>query len=145
MFMFSFYRMIASVLLGALCWFFIFRTWWSWVLVTILSRTIWYFVEQALRNMQISKDFRAHETTFKQLYGPYGIRLINKSETDAAVRRELAEVFTSDMKKLAKTVEQLEMMDTLFKAGMRPDGDTYLLHDLKLKYAKHRLDNESTK
>jgi hypothetical protein len=132
--------MILSVLSGALCWYFIFRTWWSWVLIAILSRTIWYFVEHALRNRQINKDFQAHETIFKQLYGPYGIRLINKSETDTAVRKELAEVFTGDMKKLLKTVEQLEMMDTLFKAGMRPDGDAYLLHDLKLKYGKHRLD-----
>ncbi|NLD91477.1 MAG: hypothetical protein GX639_02290 [Fibrobacter sp.] len=145
MYLFSFYRMIVSVLLGALCWFFIFHTWWSWVLITILSRIIWYIVEHALLNVQISKDFRVHETSFKQLYGPYGIRLINKSETDAIVRRELAEVFTRSMKKLAKTVEQLEMMDTLFKAGMRPDGDTYLLHDLKLKYGKHRLDNETSK
>jgi hypothetical protein len=139
MFIFPFYRILVTVLLGFLCWLFILRVWWSWVIVTILSRTIWYFVEHTLRTIQINNNFRTHETVFKQLYGPYGIRLINKSENDAAVRRELAEVFTGDMKKLAKTVEQLEMMDTLFKAGMRPDGDTYLLHDLKLKYAKHRL------
>jgi hypothetical protein len=137
--------MIVSVLLGALCWFVIFRAWWSWVLVTILSRTIWYFVEHVLRTIQINKDFRTHETVFKQLYGPYGIRLINKSETDFSVRRELAEVFTNNMIKLAKTVEQLEMMDTLFKAGMRPDDDTYILHDLKLKYGKHRLEKDPTK
>lgn len=145
MFIFSFYRIIVSVLLGALFWFFIVRAWWSWVLVTILSRTIWYFVEHVLRSIQINKDFRIHETVFKQLYGPYGIRLINKSETDPSVRRELAEVFTNNLEKLVKTVEQLEMMDTLFKAGMRPDGDTYLLHDLKLKYGKHRLEKETMK
>ncbi len=144
MFIFSFYRILVSILSGALCWFFIFHTWWSWILITLLSRTIWYAVEHTLIKVQTDKDFRVHETVFKQLYGPYGIRLINKSETDTAVRRELAEVFIRDMKKLAKTVEQLEMMDTLFKAGMRPDGDTYLLHDLKLKYAKHRLDNETS-
>lgn len=139
MFIFSFYRIILSVLSGGICWFFLFRTWWSWVLITIVSRTLWYLIERTLRNIQIRKDFHAHQTVFKQLYGPYGIRLINKSETDEAFRRELAEVFTSNNEKLAKTVEHLEMMDTLFKAGMRPDGDTYLLHDLKLKYGKHRL------
>jgi hypothetical protein len=40
---------------------------------------------------------------------------------------------------LAAAVEQLEVMDTLFQAGMRPQGDQYLLHDLKLKYGRSRL------
>jgi hypothetical protein len=107
--------------------------------VTIISRAIWYFVERAFLNLQINNNFKTHETAFKQLYGSYGIRLINKSETDAVVRKEHADVFTCDMKKLAETVEQPEMMDTQFKAGMRPDGETYLLHELKLTYGKHRL------
>ena len=53
-------------------------------------------------------------------------------------------MFTSNQKKLQKAVEQLEMMDTLFKAGMRPEGDEYLLHDLKLKYGKYRLEKGKT-
>jgi hypothetical protein len=35
--------------------------------------------------------------------------------------------------------DQLVLMDTLFKAGMSPAGDDFLLHDCKLKYGKYRL------
>ena len=56
------------------------------------------------------------------------------------LKRILQKFSPQTKKKLKKTVEQLEMMDTLFKAGMRPEGDEFLLHDLKLKYGKYRLD-----
>jgi hypothetical protein len=90
--------------------------------------------------IRIKKWYKIHEANFKELTGPYGIRLINKADSDTAVRNSLAEVFTSSFQELRKTVEQLEMMDTLFKSGLRPDGDSYQLHDLKLKYARHRLE-----
>jgi hypothetical protein len=54
----------------------------------------------------------------------------------------LSEVFTPNYKQLTKTVEQLEVMDTLFKSGLSPDGDTYQLHELKLKYAKYRIEKK---
>ena len=86
---------------------------------------------------------QAHSAQFKELLGPYGIRMINKAEQDPGIRKSLSEVFTPDLKKLKSTVDQLEMMDTLFKAGMQPDADTYQLHDLKLKYGKYRVEKES--
>ena len=75
-------------------------------------------------------------TEFKQQHGPYGIRIANKAENEWHIKKSLAEVFTTNIKKLHKAIEQLEMMDTLFKAGLRPEGDEFLLHDLKLKYGK---------
>ncbi len=84
--------------------------------------------------------FKSHVTPFKELTGPYGIRLINKAENEHTVKESLAEVFTPNRKELQKVLEQLEVMDTLFKSGLRPDGSSYQLHDLKLKYAKHRIE-----
>lgn len=93
----------------------------------------------------MNKLFKQNETEFKQLYGPYGIRLINKAETDWQTKKSLAEVFTNKKSNLKNTVEQLEVMNTLFQAGLKPDGDAYLLHDLKLKYGKHRLEKMLSK
>jgi len=87
----------------------------------------------------VDASYNAHAAEFKQLYGPYGIRIANKAESDRRIKISLVEVFTDNPKTLKKNVEQLEVMDTLFKAGMQPQGDEFLLHDLKLKYGKHRL------
>jgi hypothetical protein len=35
-------------------------------------------------------------------------------------------------------------MDELFKAGLSPQGDEYLLHDLRLKYGRYRLEKIGT-
>jgi hypothetical protein len=99
-------------------------------------------LERNIKRYRISGWFKKHSSQFKELTGPYGIRLINRSETDASVKESLSEVFTPNYKQLTKTVEQLEVMDTLFKSGLSPDGDTYQLHDLKLKYAKFRIEKK---
>jgi len=139
----GFYRLYLSILAGALAYYLIKPRWWIWVAGSILFRIIWFFIEKQVENIRTEKWFNAHSAQFKELLGPYGIRMINKAEQDPGVRKSLSEVFTPDLKKLKNTVDQLEMMDTLFKAGMQPDADTYQLHNLKLKYGKHRLEKES--
>jgi hypothetical protein len=134
----NFYRFYAAIAAGAVGFVFLHSVW-AWIGITILFRAAWFGVEYALNRMAIDSAFRAHQAEFRQLYGPYGIRMTNKAETDARIRRSLAEVFVKKPAKLRKAVEQLEVMDTLFQAGMRPEGDEYLLHDLKLKYGRHRL------
>jgi hypothetical protein len=99
-------------------------------------------LEKKINRYRIGRWFKKHSSQFKELAGPYGIRIINKSETDPSVKESLSEVFTPNYKQLTKTVEQLEVMDTLFKSGLSPDGDTYQLHDLKLKYAKYRIEKK---
>jgi hypothetical protein len=140
MWLFSFYRMYASMALGCAAALLAVHTWWFGVITAVAARIGWGFIELLIDNIRINRSFKAHSHAFKQELGPYGIRMINKAEKEAAVKKQLAEVFTGDEKKLRRAVEQLEMMDTLFKAGMRPDGDTYQLHDLKLKYGKWRIE-----
>jgi hypothetical protein len=136
----NFYRSILAGLCGAAFFFIFLQKWWLWVGVSLLTRILWFMVEKKISRIQINKLFTQRETEFKQLYGPYGIRLINKAETDWQTKSSLAEVFTENKNKLKNTVEQLELMNTLFQAGFKPDGDAYLLHDLKLKYGKYRLE-----
>ena len=100
-------------------------------------------VERFIHGKRVDALFQRNCAEFKQLFGPYGIRIANKAEQDRQIKESLAEVFTVNRKKLTKAIEQLEMMDTLFKAGMRPEGDQFLLHDLKLKFGKHRLEKIS--
>lgn len=135
----SFYRFYLSAASGIVAGMFLVHAWWFGVLAAIAVRSVWAFIEYLIEKARINRSFKAHTYSFKQELGPYGIRLINRAEKDASVKRQLAEVFTGNEKQLRKTVEQLEMMDTLFNAGMRPDGDTYQLHDCKLKYGKFRL------
>ena len=143
MWIFSYYRLYCSFLAGALIYFLAFRHWWIWFITTAAVRTTWYFIERRIESNRINTLFEKHSYEFKQQLGPYGIRMINKAEKDLSIKRSLAEVFTDDKAKLKSAVEQLEMMDTLFKAGMRPDADSYQLHDLKLKYGKYRLEKKS--
>jgi hypothetical protein len=139
---FNFYRLYISIAAGGIFYFYIYKHWWVWVVTSLMTRVLWYVIERRLESIRIEKSFRQHSYEFKQQFGPYGIRIINKAENDFSVKQSLAEVFTPDMKKLKAVVEQLELMDTLFKAGMQPDGDTYQIHDLKLRYGKTRLEND---
>ncbi|MFP4417608.1 MAG: hypothetical protein ACOC4C_00100 [Fibrobacterota bacterium] len=143
MFLFSFYRLYAAIGIGAASYFFLWRKWWVWVLTSLIVRIFWALAESWYASISRERDFRKHAYAFKQFAGPYGIRLVNKAENDARTRQSLSEVFTGNRKKLTRTVEQLEAIDTLFSAGMRPEGDEYLLHDLKLKYGRHRLETEN--
>lgn len=140
MFILQFYRFFLSLLLGISAYFFVFKSLWIVLSVTIVIRFMWFLIERSIRTFRINRWFKDHVAPFKELTGPYGIRLINKAENDHTVRDSLAEVFTPNRKELQKALEQLEVMDTLFKSGLRPDGDSYQLHDLKLKYAKHRIE-----
>ena len=140
MWILSFYRFYLSVFSGLSVYFFFVQNIWIALLSTIITRIIWFLCEQLLKRYAVQKDYRNHITEFKQLNGPYGIRIANKADKEWRFKESLAEVFTAKQKKLQKAVEQLEMMDTLFKAGMRPEGDEFLLHDLKLKYGKYRLE-----
>ena len=141
MWLFSFYRFYISVLCGVSVYLFLIKNIWIGILATLLTRITWLLIEQGIIRYAIQKDYNRRITEFKQHHGPYGIRIANKADNEWHTKKNLAEVFTSNQKKLKKTVEQLEMMDTLFKAGMRPEGDEFLLHDLKLKYGKYRLDS----
>jgi hypothetical protein len=140
MFLFTFHRSIIAGFCGTAVYLALLHKWWAWVIVSLLTRIIWFFIEQRISHFEINKLFKQNETEFKQLYGPYGIRLINKAESDWQTKKNLAEVFTNKMSTLKNTVEQLEVMNSLFQAGLKPDGEAYLLHDLKLKYGKHRLE-----
>lgn len=140
MFLFQFYRFYFSLTVGILVRLFLLRSWWVIVPVTVLMRILWLVIENAVKKNIANRLFREHAYTFKQELGPYGIRMINKAEKEPHVKKSLVEVFTPDENKLRKAVEQLEMMDTLFKAGMRPDADNWQLHDLKLKYARWRIE-----
>jgi len=144
MILLRFYRLYLSVLGGAVVFLTLIHSWWAWIGSSILLRIIWALGETKFNNYRNNKYFEQHSYEFKQLLGPYGIRMINKAESDPLIKKSLCEVFTPDLKKLQETLKQLEMMDTLFTAGLRPDSDTYQLHDLKLKYAKHRLQKISS-
>lgn len=106
----------------------------------VTFRLLWFVIEHFLKRQIIHKNFARHESAFKELFGPYGIRIINKAETDWQIKRSLSDVFIPGVHSLAKVVQQLEVIDTIFQAGLKPESDEYLLHDLKLKYGKYRLE-----
>jgi len=142
MFLLDFYRLYVSLIAGGLVYFVAYRHWWVWPAVAIAVRVVWLGIEMLIKRIVVDRDVSRHLSEFRQLYGPYGIRIANKAESDRRVKTSLAEVCAEDRAKLAKAVEQLEVMDTLFNAGMRPEGDEFLLHDLKLKFGKHRLGSD---
>ncbi|MFP4163996.1 MAG: hypothetical protein ACLFVE_08460 [Chitinispirillaceae bacterium] len=134
----QFYRFFVSVVIS-IAFSYLLDSVWIWLPIAVLIRFVWYRLERFFEDRKVKQLYDEHAPEFKQLTGPYGIRLINKAEKNPALKRSLAEVFTSDEKKLKETLKQLKMLDTLFSAGMTPDGDSYQLHDLKLKYAKYRV------
>ncbi len=140
MWLLGFYRFYASIAAGIVVYLFTGAGAWSAVGIAVVFRATWFGADRAWERYRVERDFKEHLQDFKNGLGPYGIRLANKAERDYHTRKSLAEVFTRDPGKLAKSVEQLEVMDTLFQAGMRPEGDQYLLHDLKLKYGRTRLE-----
>jgi hypothetical protein len=137
------YRFFISAGAAVASFFLFLNSIWVSFGVFVLIRSVWFAIEQLLNRLQINASFNKHIAQFKQLYGPYGIRIANKAEKETHVKKSLAEVFTQKKSALKKTVETLEVMDTLFKAGLRPGGDEYLLHDLKLKYGKYRVEKMS--
>jgi hypothetical protein len=139
MWMLGFYRTYASVCAGAAVYIFVLRSVWLLIGAAFMTRAAWFFIERFLGRLAIERDFKRHIFEFKQQCGPYGIRLANKAERDWHVKKSLAEVFTSNPARLKKNVEHLTLMDTLYKAGMRPDADSYQLHDCKLNYGTSRL------
>jgi hypothetical protein len=141
--LFKFYRLYFSIAAGATLFFTLLHQWWALICGSIFARIIWHLIEKQIEKKLIDKTFEQHAYEFKQQFGPYGIRLINKAESDYSIKKSLAEVFTSDSKKLKETADQLSAMDTLFNAGFRPEGDTFLLHELKLKYCKYRLEKKT--
>ncbi|MBD3420925.1 MAG: hypothetical protein GF398_12465 [Chitinivibrionales bacterium] len=139
MWIFNFYRLYCSLAAGLLYYFFIQRSWWQALLILIAARAGWFGISWYIKKVATDRAFNKYIGEFKEKYGPYGIRMANKAENNRRIKESLAEIFVADMQKLKKNVEQLDVMDTLFNAGMRPEGDEYLLHDLKLKYGKERL------
>lgn len=140
MFLLNFYRLYASLCAGFLFYFFCTHSIWISAVVMVAFRLGWFVVEREINSLLINKLFNQHIFEFKQQLGPYGIRLANKAENNRHLKKSLAEVFVRDPALLKKNVEQLEMFDTLYKAGMRPDSETYQVHDCKLKYGKYRLE-----
>jgi hypothetical protein len=140
MFLFNFYRLYASLCAGILFYVLCAGSFWISAAVAIGFRLAWFFIEHKINSIVVNKLFNRHLFEFKQQLGPYGIRLANKAENDRHLKKSLSEVFVADPAVLKNNVEQLEMFDTLYKAGMRPDSETYQVHDCKLKYGKYRLD-----
>jgi len=139
MWIFGFYRLYASVAAGVVCAFLFVPSWWFALIITVVVRASIAGAEHVAAIISVNRLFTLHAFTFKQELGPYGIRMVNRAEKDKRIKKSLAEVFVANEKKLRKAVEQLEMMETLYKAGMQPDADTWQLHDLKLKYGKFRV------
>jgi hypothetical protein len=139
MWLFGFYRLYVSLCAGIAFWLFCIHSIWLSLAVLVAFRAFWFGVEKFIERILIGRDFNQHIYSFKQELGPYGIRLANRAEQDWHIKKSLAEVFVSSPARLSKNVEQLALMDTLFKAGMSPAGDDFLLHDCKLKYGKYRL------
>jgi hypothetical protein len=140
MFLLNFYRFYASLCFGAAFYFFAAHSLWFSLAIALAARVIWFATEKTVGSIRVDKLFKRHLYEFKQQLGPYGIRLANKAETDKTFKKSLTEVFVTETSVLKKNVEQLEMFDTLFKAGMQPDAETYQVHDCKLKYGKYRLE-----
>ena len=140
MWIFSFYRMYGAIAVGVGTALLAVHTWWFALLITIIVRGVVAAAEFYLHRLQVERLFKAHAYAFKQELGPYGIRMVNRAEKEFRLRKSLAEVFVKSEKKLRKAVEQLDMMETLYKAGMQPDADTWQLHDLKLKYGRFRIE-----
>jgi hypothetical protein len=139
MWLFGFYRLYLSLCAGIAFWLFCIRSIWFSLAIAIAFRALWFAVERIIERILINRNFNRHSYSFKQELGPYGIRLANKAEQDWHIKKSLAEVFVSSPARLKKNVELLTVMDTLFKAGMSPEGDACLLHDCKLKYGTCRL------
>jgi hypothetical protein len=141
----SFHRSLISAACGILLYFILFHAVWPSALAAVITRILWGVVETVWNEARITRLVNNELPAFKQHFGPYGIRIANKAKSDRRVRRALAEVFETNPARLQKTVEQLEVIDALFQAGMRPHGDEFLLHDLRLKYGKKRLENTAEK
>jgi hypothetical protein len=136
----SFYRLHASLCAGVLSYIFFSRTITAGLLCAVTARFLWFIVEHFLGVLSINKHFDQHVYEFKQQLGPYGIRMANMAQRDWKVKKRLEEVFTPNEKYLAKNIDQLRALDALFSAGMRPDEQTYQLHDCMLKYGAYRLE-----
>jgi hypothetical protein len=143
MWIFTFYRTYVALCAGTAEYLFLKKSAWLLIATAVMVRCAWFAVEQFIGRMIIKRDFNRHVYEFKQQLGPYGIRMANKADSEWRIKKSLAEVFTSNTARLRKNVEQLQMMDTLFKAGMSPDAETYQLHDCKLKYGVYRTDRLS--
>ena len=142
MWLFGFYRLYISLCAGIACWFFLARSIWLSILSAIAVRAVWFAAERIAERMAVERDFKRHVYPFKQQLGPYGIRVVNQAEKDFRTKKSLAEVFVTSPARLKKNIDQLTVLDTLFKAGMRPDNDAWLLHDCKLKYGTYRLEQQ---
>ena len=140
MWLLGFYRLYFALASGVAFYVLAVRSVWFALLVSAIARGAWFGIERIATRIVVDRDFNRHEYQFKQLLGPYGIRIANQAEQDFRTKKNLAEVFVSNPARLRKNVEQLTMMDTLFRAGMRPEGDAYLLHDCKLKYGTYRVE-----
>jgi hypothetical protein len=144
MWLFGFYRLYLSLCAAIAFWLFFAKSIWLSILAAAAFRALWFGTEKILERMRIEFDFKRHLYSFKQELGPYGIRLANMAEQDSHIKKSLAEVFVSNPARLKKNMEQLTVMETLFNAGMRPEGDAWLLHDCKLKYGTYRLSKLET-
>jgi hypothetical protein len=140
MIVFTFYRFYCSIACGLYVYFFVFHSIWTAIATIIVIRAVWMGIESLVKRVYVDRAFSAHIYTFKQELGPYGIRMANKAESDRRIKKSLADVFTPDVKKFKKNMEHLEVLDTLYRAGMRPDDETYQLHDCAIKYGRFRLE-----
>jgi hypothetical protein len=144
MWLVSFYRFYASLGVGVVAYF-LSRGVAAGVACAIAFRLLLWAMERAIAFFIVNERFNRHVYEFKQQLGPYGIRMANMAQRDRKIKKSLSEVFTPNMKNLKKCVDELTMMDTLFRAGMLPDAETQQLHDCKLKYGTYRLERVGKK
>ncbi len=145
MVVFSFYRFYASIVAGMVGYVLLQHSIAAGAACAAVFRLLWYLCEKCIDYSAVNVRFKRHVYEFKQQLGPYGILMANRAEADRKVKESLAEVFVSDVRKLQKNVEQLQILETLYQAGMTPDAETYQLHDCKLKYALYRLEQQKKK
>jgi hypothetical protein len=138
----NFYRLYASLCAGILVYMLRGRSVWLALACAVAFRLLWFFFERSVNSILVNTYFKRHVYEFKQQLGPYGIRMANKAESDRRIKNSLSEVFVPDMKKLQNNYDSLKVLDTLYGAGMRPDAESWQLHDCKLKYAAFRLERE---
>ncbi|MDD5675135.1 MAG: hypothetical protein PHC61_13280, partial [Chitinivibrionales bacterium] len=93
MVVFSFYRFYLSIAAGFLSYFLVLPSIWFSVAIAIGVRVFIGAIEKMMRIIAVDRCFKLHEYRFKQLLGPYGIRMINKAEKSFALRKSLYEVF----------------------------------------------------
>lgn len=103
MWLFGFYRIYLCLCAGIAFWFFCIRSIWLSLAVVVAARLLWFGLEKIIEWIEIGRDFKQHIYPFKQLLGPYGIRLANKAEKEWHIKKTLPRSLPQTPQGLKKT------------------------------------------